>query len=1112
MTITHNTSTTRIEASGATEAAPDTLASNTGTYTTSPSETARVLAQSLYINGALDTTGANYFFASGKKVTLGSSGIWMDGKVFNGKPYYGSRIVFEQTGDTWGAASILTNTSKLLLNGTTLEFGKVGSGTATYLYFLSTNAENRLLGTRFIIQSDVTYPWLIFDLAATADSYIYVEGAHISLNNSGASNIPRIAGWVNQKTPSNTNVETHLRINGSSGLNNLVLTGIAPSLQANQYFVLSLLANNVVFLDDPYVDMTLVRSFDSAGTIWRRTNTKLSLSGVSDLSGISINARTANYDNAGTTDANGDYSARIVTYKKVFSGTVSWSTNNQATVTDDSAVTFRARRADLTQLESPVTASNGPLNLSRVVFADAQFTGTIAEAAAISGVNFSVSNIVVAVTVTSALTAQQIYNAWKHWTSQSAQMAGATPVSVGLITIADGVLNITGSLTTSATVSSGGNVTRGIKATGTISKTGSGAFSGLLTADSAGVQILVMQLNPNGFTLNATAFPASVMTRKVGATSWTRTSTTESSVSIAAEAGADYEVRIRVPGYVWQTQSINTGVFGLSLNASLVAETDLGGSPIFSKTTDAALMSAIAYNGANQRIEVTNTGSTALVIDFTNAFVRFQQILHTPGLVELWENQIQTNTLRNGFVIPNGNPTHVYLSSNSTAGAHLNFEVKYTDGTDARDRFHGTTAGQVTSVTTNVSLSVAVPTATENAIAVRTNLAAELGRIDAKVSDAILTTAQKQVLTDLDSMTTGTGNNAKFTAIALENAPAGGGGTGGGGLTATQAAQLARLHNIEVAHSYTLSAAVDAGATTLPIDAAFEAGYFDGHYIVINDGSGTPIQRSIVSHTKLPMPGAPGVLTLNEQIAAVPSGQEVNILIRTTVQDGPNVSGLATQEALASKPTLAQIEGSTVLAKEATVGTRASQTSVTALGNPLQAGDYVAPDNAGIADAKTAIDGLPSLSEIEGSTVLVKKSDLPAAPDNASIGEIKTLASEVKAKTDTLVNTDVSALATQATLNAVKAKTDNLPASPAATGDAMALTAAERTAVADAVQGAIIDEGDGKKVVEAIVNAVSTAGLSESAIAQAVSDKVERVGGKLDKAMKAAQAAEDQAS
>jgi hypothetical protein len=49
----------------------------------------------------------------------------------------------------------------------------------------------------------------------------------------------------------------------------------------------------------------------------------------------------------------------------------------------------------------------------------------------------------------------------------------------------------------------------------------------------------------------------------------------------------------------------------------------------------------------------------------------------------------------------------------------------------------------------------------------------------------------------------------------------------------------------------------------------------------------------------------------------------------------------AKTDTLVNGPTLVQIEGSTVLAKEATLADKASQASVTALGTPMQAGEVV---------------------------------------------------------------------------------------------------------------------------------------------------------------------------
>jgi len=74
----------------------------------------------------------------------------------------------------------------------------------------------------------------------------------------------------------------------------------------------------------------------------------------------------------------------------------------------------------------------------------------------------------------------------------------------------------------------------------------------------------------------------------------------------------------------------------------------------------------------------------------------------------------------------------------------------------------------------------------------------------------------------------------------------------------------------------------------------------------------------------------------------------VTLLVQITLVLGENELDLGVQGqlsaingAVATKPTLAQIEASTVLAKESTLATKASQTSVTALGTPMQVGEVV---------------------------------------------------------------------------------------------------------------------------------------------------------------------------
>ena len=60
------------------------------------------------------------------------------------------------------------------------------------------------------------------------------------------------------------------------------------------------------------------------------------------------------------------------------------------------------------------------------------------------------------------------------------------------------------------------------------------------------------------------------------------------------------------------------------------------------------------------------------------------------------------------------------------------------------------------------------------------------------------------------------------------------------------------------------------------------------------------------------------------------------------------------------------------------------------------------------------------------------------------------------------------------------------------------LTSAERTALAAAVEGSILNEGDGQQVLNAIVGAIGNTNLSEVSLVAAVRADLERNGGKLD--------------
>ncbi len=93
-------------------------------------------------------------------------------------------------------------------------------------------------------------------------------------------------------------------------------------------------------------------------------------------------------------------------------------------------------------------------------------------------------------------------------------------------------------------------------------------------------------------------------------------------------------------------------------------------------------------------------------------------------------------------------------------------------------------------------------------------------------------------------------------------------------------------------------------------------------------------------------------------------------------------ASVASESTLGNRPTLAQIEGSTVLAKEATVAARATQASVD--GKPSLAqieGSTILAKEATVNAVGNAVVARPTLAQIEGSTVLAKEATVATVRD-----------------------------------------------------------------------------------------------------------------------------------
>jgi hypothetical protein len=135
-----------------------------------------------------------------------------------------------------------------------------------------------------------------------------------------------------------------------------------------------------------------------------------------------------------------------------------------------------------------------------------------------------------------------------------------------------------------------------------------------------------------------------------------------------------------------------------------------------------------------------------------------------------------------------------------------------------------------------------------------------------------------------------------------------------------------------------------------------------------------------------------------------------------------------------------------------------------------------------------------------GSGSIVWDGTAEVASSAPSVVQIRT---ELDSNSTKLANLDASVSSRLASasytapansdISAIKSKTDNLPASPAAVSDIP--TTAQISA---AVEGSLLNEADGQAVLNALVGAIGNTNLSEVSLVAAIRSDLERTGGKID--------------
>lgn len=701
----------------------------------------------LNINGTFDDSGWTVIYKStsassgGSRFLAGSSAVWTSGSEIDGVPVGGSVHIIQNTGISWGVNSQLTTGCQLNWFG--LKIIVKGDGFLQLLDNAAASNTHVLKGLT-IDASGSTYRWQMVNVKNSADSYADLVGVDFTTKGLGA--FPSIRSWRASASGDISVLPDDAAQSGGVGSTNTFVGLAVNFLTAAQRLKLSNHGGKIATyrLENSFISparVTLSSNPNNNATSHARWFSTIAAKAV-DLSGVAIADATVIIKNlsvvkaSGTTSATGDFlSALIETYyATVSNGSANVGLDTLTpTVTDGRALDVRIRKAGFVE-QTYANNSNiaGKIAKTFALSADADFTGTAAQAAAITGVAFAHNSVAgtVAVSVTGAVTAQQMYNHWSHWTAQSAQM-GATLVPTGLIVVNAGVLTITGTLTTDSVISGGGNVLA-IKTTGAITLSSGGAIA-LPFEDSAGVRVTVTKQGGGNFNILARHRSGSGTYTSLGYSSGVST------VTYTVPRGNDVEIVIWALGCVTYSRTLNTANGGLSFAAEMTIN------PTINTTLDvssylADISLSLDTSGATPKFVITfNAPVVVAGIELGKAIIHRlagYQVALAAGLPPGGTSAIAINADE----ITNNLPSvRLDLGSSLTVTdrAYLDFFINTTPALVVDSTYvinpPRADGNQVQILRAKPALDASI-LAAQAAAAVRTELAVELGRIDVSTS------------------------------------------------------------------------------------------------------------------------------------------------------------------------------------------------------------------------------------------------------------------------------------------------------------------------------------------------------------------------------------------
>ena len=309
----------------------------------------------------------------------------------------------------------------------------------------------------------------------------------------------------------------------------------------------------------------------------------------------------------GSVNTNGTQVFRV--WKGFNSGPTAGAYQPAQKIIDDNALTIDYRQCGRIGAQLSLSGYLGAATATAGLAVDADFTGTSAQAAAITGVAFvyDAATGTLAVAVTQDIKVRKIYNAWCHFLAQPAQM-GAVMVPANLLTMVNGVLTVTGTLGATGTQNAAGVILTtaaitadpgdlGIKTTGAITLSAGGSIA-LPFEDSAGVRVTITKQGGGNFNILARHRSGSGSYTSLGFSSGVST------VTYTVPKGNSIEVVMWSLGCVTYSRTISTANGGVSFAAEMTVNAAINTSlDVSSYLADIAL--SLDTSGATPKFVIT---------------------------------------------------------------------------------------------------------------------------------------------------------------------------------------------------------------------------------------------------------------------------------------------------------------------------------------------------------------------------------------------------------------------------------------------------------------------------------------------------------------------------